>query len=1830
MRIQVRVINGATPEIKAITAAMTQMSRAVAAAQKQMAASSAQSAAAMGALTAKTAAAAAAQRSFARHLSIANLEKYGKNLQWTGRQIEFNFTLPLLLAGGAAFKWAMDNERAMTQVKKVYGDTAASQAFWMSKGMSANEAMTQTTAVFNAEIEALARNFKALSSVYGVNLAEVNAIAGEWAAAGASGKALAESVRLTMEAMVLGDMDAAKATESLIAIQAQYGADTEQLIGILGALNAVENQTGATMAGLIDAFSRSAGSARTAGIDYRHLAAMIAALTPAAGSAANAGNALKTIFSRILAPTKDASDLMDKMGLNTKSAAWASKNGTQRLTELAKAFEGLTAQQKANVSAYVASRYQVNRFDVLMRELISKQGYYQKALDATSSKEKIAAQYQRELTTVLSSNPKKFDILTNTIKNLMVDAIIPLIPAILGVMQMVVNLGKAFQNLDPNMQKVIIGVLVGTAVFGTLTRIIGASILLFTRLASTLFFVGRMVAGLVTFRWLTALLADFGKISTKVFGEKGARGAILIALQAMGNGLVWLTKVASASLNGLVHIAIYSMSYLTKAVVAAVRGIPLALAFLRTIPATIGVVFSTFAPIIAGALSKAFFYVNFFIQYQIPAAIMRGAGRIYSLALRYLVIPINLAFMAGFRSVLTTVTWFVTGALPAALSRGMVRVVGVVRTGSLAMMAAWRTTVAAAATIWTMLPVIIGGAMAAAGRVVMAGMRAIIFVMTSPSLLLKGWRMMWAAMVVVTSGGMKAIVGLLARVVPLLFSPWGLAAAAAVGIFFMFRDKIMEALRSAVRGMGNLPTALANIFRAVIRVVARAIEIIRDLLSYLNPFQRHSPSLVDNVKAGVAVIAAEYAKLRNIGSVFAGAISALDAFGRATAKAQAAMDAATNAEQRANVVSAAGPGAGRAYDVVVASMKQVKAAMAAVADEYQKQAAVVAVWEQRLASANAELDKQETILKGLQDAADNYQKMLSDAQARLDSFVNAPLAGERAMNQAILDNTVAQRQLQLAMMDIEQATGPIDEVRNRLALMQGEIETLTGTQTDLRMAGAGSDILRVYDDQIEAIRQQQDAVTDQVRQYDALQTQLDQLATSAERLDLEKYLNFEAVHEQIALTIDQTKELTSAEILAGIAKESAEVKTLTDAYAAATAAVANQQVVVDAARAKAEAIQAAYDKEKATLDALGQAYDALSAQYDDMGRALESFASAAESAMSKAKAAKDAIGAGGAGGSSPALDAFNAGAGGDFADAGLGGGLPARGDWSSQVGDIDALTDQLMKDAQKAFGDLDPFSGIREGWDKAWAWVEQNVAPKVSGVWNAIRNAFTSKGGIFDVVSQNASKAWAAIQQGATTVGGWLTAFWNLIGPAVTKIWNSLYDFGQRIWTEVGPKLMELVNKIKPLFEALWPIIKVVAGVLGGALLGAITIVASVIANVLGPVLNTIIDVVLAVIQIFSGLITFLTGVFTLDFGKMIDGVIQMVTGLWDGIFAIFNGAFQILWGIVKGIVEGVVQFFTWLYDILVGHSIIPDMIKAIVEWFKKLPGWAWDALISLKDKFIDVVTKAWAAFTSKTSEKWNSFIGWLKTAPGDAWNNFIAFKDKVADVASKGWNAFLDAGKGWWNNTLVPWFKGLPGAAGSAIGNVVSTLNGKGNDLLKGLLNGVTNWWSGTVSPWFGGLGGKVAGAVGSLGSTLFNAGKNILQGFLDGLKRKWEEVKSFVGGIGDWIAAHKGPKAYDLRLLVPAGGWIMTGLNEGLLDGLAPLRNTLNLVSGTIANGITSAPGIAVASNRVSAVTARQAVPSGAGARVININGDLVLPNIKSGNDAEDFLKHLESLAG
>lgn len=126
---------------------------------------------------------------------------------------------------------------------------------------------------------------------------------------------------------------------------------------------------------------------------------------------------------------------------------------------------------------------------------------------------------------------------------------------------------------------------------------------------------------------------------------------------------------------------------------------------------------------------------------------------------------------------------------------------------------------------------------------------------------------------------------------------------------------------------------------------------------------------------------------------------------------------------------------------------------------------------------------------------------------------------------------------------------------------------------------------------------------------------------------------------------------------------------------------------------------------------------------------------------------------------------------------------------------------------------------------------------------------------------------------------------------------------------------------------------------------------------------------------------------------------------------------------------------------------------------------------------------------------------------------------------------------------------------AGAIISNLPQII-AAGVQIITALIKGILQMM-GSLGSAMAQVGRKIINAVAHI--DLSANGKAIMNSLLGGLKSAWESVKSFVGGIGKWIKAHKGPISVDRRLLIPAGHAIMNGLGNGLVDGFSDVQKSV-----------------------------------------------------------------------
>lgn len=1788
-----------------------------------------------------------------RSLDHKRMVAFGSQTQWTGRQLARNFTAPLLLAGAASVKFAMDNETAFNRVKKVYGD-----------GSDAMNRMAET------ELPALRRAFEALSNQYGVQQKEVLGIAGDWAAAGASGLQLAKSVELTMKTMVLGEMEAGKATEALIAIQAQYGQDTEGLIKTINTLNMVENQTGISLSGLVDGMSRAAGVARSSGIDIRHLAAMMAALVPAAGSAANAGNALKTIISRVMSPTGEAAQVLEEMGIKLDKTSWKSKNAGQRLTFLANEYkklgEGVSKNSKAfdengnvigeNISAQqavastvLASRWQINRFDVLMRALTdstdenaASQSYYHRALGATADDTRNAAQAQKELNTVLTSSPRRLKQMGVILQNSMANIIQPLIPSIIAFAATIAGLAQAFGNLNPWVQKFIMFVVAMLAIlgpilifFGSLVTAIGALVPIIKTAIAPLFLMGKSLLWLAKspFKLAASAATIFFRVlfAGPVAILKVINGLkLMIAAMAMSGGVTGVlgrtmagtwTFIRTTLMLNFVAMRIIFIGTLTQMLtfasgvfarnlmtsfsatfMALWQGVALSmtgmlttmrvrmagmvltmslgwaamltgarLQLARMVGAVAAGMVAMLAPVVTwgmrsvglwtfvwNTMAAKFLAFRVYMMTTWAALLTKQTTLLAVATSRWIalhtvvgarIITLQIAFAARYAAVHTALAARIVAVHTAVTTWMATRYAALGAWLTLTWSATYARLVAikaAFAAKWLAMSVLIHTRMLAVWAIGLARLRAMwlatVLMLTNPALLIakvRGLLMVFASipkfLAVVARAGAAA-----------LMSPWILAIGAVLLVFYAFRDQIKQLfsnfgdMASAVgapwvqasRGIGmawnnlvfhlvkvfnKLPEGVQNAFLAVVRIVKAAAKAVYDLFSYFNPFARHSPSLVDNVDQGMAHVSAAYRRTgRDTSGMLAKARRDLEAFRKVTA----GMGTGEFDRERADVAKVR-PAALPAFDTLVADLGPLRAAMSQAEAAVQAQEATVAKWEKQLDSANAALDAQQLKLDGLKDNLSDLQSAYDKANTSMQDFASAPIKGMGEYNDKIFENEMAQKKLRLAMMDWEDQNGDIEETRSRLAALAGDIETLQGDAQELRDAGAGSDVLAPITDQIAAMEAQAKATRTAVENspMKQMEKEMADLQRAGERLDLERSIEFDPQIRAIEELANMQKELTYDEIVAGINRERAAMEALQPQIDAATKAVEAQETAVRAAEGARDSIQASYDAENAKLQQLKNSYDEIAQVVGDVEQALRDMGSAASEALQKG--AEEYV--------SPGLQNFRDAAGGAFPDPGGNNLIGNRDPLVNETDLIDQFTKESGAKLEASMGKISLLEPFKNAWKKVEDWWGTYITPffePLGTIWDGVVGSI-DWGQPFDKMFENdkvqgaADKlrvVWERIKDGLKGAWEGIKKVMDLFAPDVRRIVDQIVQFWEDLVAKVGPELAKFAPLLGPLLQA----IKNWATIVGGYLLALAKVVMSVIGHTIGPIFDTLVGIISNAIQIIRGILQVLIGIFTLDFKMALDGLGNIFGGTFGLIGSIISGALDIIIGIVKGLVGGIVGFFKWLYDVLVGHSIVPDLIDKIFDVF--------GLLVDLAKWVYDNVLKPIVDFFDKHKE------------------TIAAVVLGIISVITLPIKGMIWIAKWVWDNILKPMF-GFFDKHKTDIMNVVLAIIGFIVNPIKAII-WLAKWvWDNILSPMLG----------------FFADGKAKIEAVAIALKVGVERAIQGLKSLASWV------KTNVLEPIKAGWDWLWDTILRPLLNRmLRGFANIFNNIGGAISRGI------------------------------------------------------------
>ena len=360
----------------------------------------------------------------------------------------------------------------------------------------------------------------------------------------------------------------------------------------------------------------------------------------------------------------------------------------------------------------------------------------------------------------------------------------------------------------------------------------------------------------------------------------------------------------------------------------------------------------------------------------------------------------------------------------------------------------------------------------------------------------------------------------------------------------------------------------------------------------------------------------------------------------------------------------------------------------------------------------------------------------------------------------------------------------------------------------------------------------------------------------------------------------------------------------------------------------------------------------------------------------------------------------------------------------------------------------------------------------------------------------------------------------------------------------------------------------------------------SLLAPIFEGVFNQVSVILGSVLDALTGIFDVFIGIFTGNWDQAWQGVKEIFGAVWD----LIKGTFESWATAFKGIADTVLGWFgtTWDETWTNIKQFFVDIWNGIKSFFGNL----WENLKSIVSTAIKAIQNTITNILNAIVTFWKNIWNGIKTFASTVWNSiksvitstFNAIKGTIENILngisttwSNIWNGIKSTVSTIWNRIKSV----VSGAINSVKGTIQSILEtiqnvwSNGWDTVKNTLSnaweniktGVSKGIDNVVS-FVKDLPGKILNALGDTGSLLLDAGKSIINGFLDGLKSAWDNVTGWIGGIGDWIAEHKGPEDYDKKLLIPAGNWIMEGLGKGLGEGFEGVKEQVSGMGNDIVN--------------------------------------------------------------
>ena len=368
-----------------------------------------------------------------------NMLNFGKNTQWSGRQLMVGFTIPLAYLGTVAAKTFMKLEEQAIRFKRVYGEmfTTGEETDRMLK-----------------EVQLLAKEF----TKYGVAVEKTMEMAATAAASGKMGADLIAQVNEATRLAVLGGVEQEQALETTISLTNAFGLASEDLAKKINFLNAVENQTVVSIEDLTIAIPKAGPVVQQLGGDVEDLAFFLTAMKEGGINASEGANALKSGLASLINPTEKASKMLGAMGININGIVEANKGNVKGVVvDFANALNTLDPLNRARAIEQLFGKFQFSRLSTLFQNVIAEGNQASRVLTLTkATTEELAILSERELSRVEESTTYRFKKTVEDLKVTLAPVGEQFLKAITPIVEFVSKILDKFNNLGDGAKKFIV------------------------------------------------------------------------------------------------------------------------------------------------------------------------------------------------------------------------------------------------------------------------------------------------------------------------------------------------------------------------------------------------------------------------------------------------------------------------------------------------------------------------------------------------------------------------------------------------------------------------------------------------------------------------------------------------------------------------------------------------------------------------------------------------------------------------------------------------------------------------------------------------------------------------------------------------------------------------------------------------------------------------------------------------------------------------------------------------------------------------------------------------------------------------------------------------------------------------------------------------------------------------------------------------------------------------------------------------------------------------------------------------------------------------------